>query len=591
VTEEAKTDEENEEMAGDQQRRREQPFTTSSSSGGGSEPGGGRRGGRRGGGEAGPFFVRQTTGLVRQLTAIDVFTWSIIFFPWLTSWAGIFWVTPDYYQNVNYYASLAVWAAIAIVIVILYWQLTAVMPRSGGDYIFISRVLSSPLGFVASFLFFVAILISAGSGSYWAFSEAGTQISFAGQVLSDAALTSVGNFITPGVSSSPDILMAGGLAILAVGAALVVAGGKLFRLVVYSFFGYGVFTMLIVLAIFLTSSHTDFVNAYNSHFSGGVSKVFSDAASSAAGYSPGSSLASIGAVVPLLFVSIGPYPVMQFVGGEIRRPRTSLLYGLVLAEVVSIAVWFGLTYMLDHVIGISFIEAWAIQNGGGGSPLSTVPTAFATVLNPSSVLLWLIVVGLFVGNIGWSWLSLVFISRLFLAWSFDKVVPQALARVSDRFHTPVNAIVVGAVLAIVPMYLQYYTSFISAQVNAIFFYSVVWFLAAISAALLPFRRHDVYEASLGGAPPSTQRSGSRRGGRRIAGIPIISILGVIGAALFAYLGYNSVANPAVGPFQTSAQVVVGMVILIPIVIYAVSYTYHRRKGIDLQMVQSEIPPD
>lgn len=518
--------------------------------------------------------MRQATGLVRQFSALDVFTWSIIFFPWLTSWAGIFWVTPDYYHNVNYYASLGVWAAIAIVIVLLYWQLTAVMPRSGGDYVFISRVLSSPLGFIASFLFFVAILVSAGSGSYWAFSEVGTQLSFAGQVLGDQGIASLGNMLTPGVSSSPELLMAVGVVILAIGAVLVIAGGRLFRLVVYSFFGYGVFTMLLVMVIFLTSSHADFVNAYNAYFQGGVAKVFSDAAKT--GYSSGASLVSLGAVVPLLFVSIGPYPVMQFVGGEIRRPRTSLLYGLVLAEAVSIAIWFGLTYMLDNVIGLPFIEAWAIQNGAGGAPLSTVPTAFATLLNPSSLLLWLIVVGLFIGNIGWSWLSLVFISRLFLAWSFDRVMPQALAKVSDRFHTPVNAIVLGAILAVIPMYLQYFTSFISAQVNAIFFYSVVWFLAAVSAALLPFTRRGLYESATGG---------KRRG------FPMISVLGAVGAALFAYLGYNSVANPAVGPFQVSAQIVVGVVVLVPIGIYAVSYWYHKRRGVDLRLVQSQIPPE
>jgi len=534
-----------------------------------------RDGKRRGESADGRYFVRQATGLVKQFSAVDVFTWSIIFFPWLTSWAGIFWVTPDYYQNVNYYASLAVWAVIAVVIVLLYWQLTSVMPRSGGDYVFISRVLSSPLGFVASFLFFVAILISAGSGSYWAFSEAGTQLAFAGRVLGDKGIASLGDFITPGVSSSPATLMTVGVAILAIGAVLVAAGGRLFRLVVYSFFGYGVFTMLLVMAVFLTSSHADFVRAYDGYFQaqGGVSKVFSDAAS--AGYSPGASLANLGAVVPLLFVSIGPYPVMQFVGGEIRRPRTSLLYGLVLAEGASIAIWFGLTYMLDKVVGLSFIEAWAIQNGGG-APLSTVPTAFATVLNPSGLLLWLIVVGLFIGNIGWSWLSLVFISRLFLAWSFDRVMPQWLSKVSDRFHTPVNAIVIGAVLALIPMYLQYFTSFISAQVNAIFFYSVVWFLAAISAVLLPFTRRDVYESATGG---------------RRRGVPVISVLGAVAAGLFAYLGYNSVANPAVGPFQTSAQLVVGAVVILPVVIYALSYAYHKRRGLDLRLAQSQMPPE
>jgi basic amino acid/polyamine antiporter, APA family len=530
----------------------------------------GKEGERRGESAEGRYFVRQATGLVRQFSAVDVFTWSIIFFPWLTSWAGIFWVTPDYYQNVNYYASLAVWAVIAIVIVLLYWQLTSVMPRSGGDYVFISRVLSSPLGFVASFLFFVAILISAGSGSYWAFSEVGTQLSFAGPVLGDKGMTSLGNFITPAVSSSPATLMAGGVAVLAIGAVLVATGGRLFRMVVYSFFGYGVFAMLLVMAIFLTSSHAEFVDAYNGYFQGGVPKVFSDAAN--AGYSPGASLTNLSAVVPLLFVSIGPYPVMQFVGGEIRRPRTSLLYGLVLAEAASIAIWFGLTYMLDHVIGLPFIEAWTVQNAG----FSTVPTAFATVLNPSSLLLWLIVIGLFIGNIGWSWLSLVFISRLFLAWSFDRVMPKWLSKVSDRFHTPVNAIALGAVLALIPMYLQYFTSFISAQVNAIFFYSVVWFLAAISAALLPFTRRGIYESAT-------------RGKRRR--LPAITVLGLVGAALFAFLGYNSVANPAVGPFQASAQLVVGAVVLLPVAIYALSYWYHKRRGIDLRLAQSQIPPE
>ena len=525
---------------------------------------------RHGESAEGRYFVRQATGLVRQFSAVDVFTWSIIFFPWLTSWAGIFWVTPDYYQNVDYYASLAVWALIAVVIVLLYWQLTSVMPRSGGDYVFISRALSSPLGFVASFLFFVAILISAGSGSYWAFSEAGTQLSFAGKVLGDKGMVTLGNFITPAVTSSPATLMAVGVAILAIGAVLVATGGRLFRMVVYSFFGYGVFTMLLVMAIFLTSSHADFASAYSRYFQGGVPKVFSDAAQ--AGYSPGASLANLGAVVPLLFVSIGPYPVMQFVGGEIRRPRTSLLYGLVLAEAASIAIWFGLTYTLDHVIGLPFIEAWAIQNGG----LSTVPTAFATVLNPSSLLLWLIVAGLFIGNIGWSWLSLVFISRLFLAWSFDRVMPRWLSKVSDGFHTPVNAIVVAAVLALIPMYLQYFTSFITAQVNAVFFYSIVWFLAAVSAVLLPFRRREVYESATGG---------------RRSGVPAMSVLGAVAAGLFAYLGYNSVANPAVGPFQSSAQAVVVAVVLIPIVIYAVSYRYHKRRGLDLRLAHSQIPPE
>ena len=71
-------------------------------------------------------------------------------------------------------------------------------------------------------------------------------------------------------------------------------GGRLFRILVYSFFVYGLFMMVLVLGVFLTHSHSDFVAAYGQLFQGGVSKVFSDAASK--GYSPGASLAQVGAL-------------------------------------------------------------------------------------------------------------------------------------------------------------------------------------------------------------------------------------------------------------------------------------------------------
>lgn len=515
------------------------------------------------------MFVRNATGVVKELSAIDVFAWVVIFFPWLTSWAGIFWVTPDSYLNVNYYASLAVWAVIAVVIVLLYWQLTVVMPKTGGDYVFISRVLSSPLGFVASFLFFVALLISAGAGSFWAFTEAGTQLAFAGRVLNSPWMTSLGNSMTPGIASSAWPLMAGGVLILVLGTVIVMVGRRLLKYTIYVLFGYGALVMLLVLGIFLTSSNAQFVAAYGNYFAGGVRDLMSQAA--AKGYSPGASLANLSAVVPLLFVSIGPYPVMQLVGGEIKRPHRSLFYGLVFAEIFSIAVWVGLTYLLDSRIGISFIEAWTVVNNGS----ATVPTAFATVLNPNITLTWLVVVGLFLGNIGWSWLALAFVSRLFLAWSFDRVIPAWFAKVSERFHTPTTAIAFGAALALVPMYLQYFTSFITTQVNAIFFYSVVWFLAALSAILLPFTRKDIYNLANG------------PGGK----FPTMSVLGAIGAGLFAYLGYNSVVNPAIGPFAGTAEIFTAAVVLTPVALYAASYWCNKRRGIDLLKLHGQLPPD
>ena len=518
------------------------------------------------------LFVREATGLVRELSSLDVFVWSIIYFPWLTSWAGIFWVTPSYYQNVNYYAGLALWAVIAVVIVLLYWQITAVMPRAGGDYIFISRTLNGPIGFVAGFLFLMAVLISASGGSYWAFAESGTQLSFAGQVMNDPGITALGNLITPWTTTNPALLFGIGLIIMAVGGLAIVAGGRVFRIIVYVFFSYGFVVLLFSVIVFLTHSSADFAATYAQYFPGGVPKVFSDAA--AKQYTPGATLANLGAIVPLLFVSIGPYPVMQMVAGEIKNPRRSLLYGLVFAELVSILVWFGLTFLFDHVVGISFLEAWTLTVGGGSS---TVPTVFVSLFYPNKTLLWLMFIGLFIGNIGWSWLGLIFISRLFMAWSFDRVLPSALSRVSDRFHTPYVAVVLGCILACIPMYLTYFTSFITVQVNLVFLFSIVWILTAVSAIILPYRRKSIFETSVAHG--------------KVGGVPILSLLGVLGVILFGYLGYNSTTNSAVGPFALGAQLFILALIIAPLVIYAGSFYYNKSRGLDLRLVFVQLPPE
>jgi hypothetical protein len=126
------------------------------------------------------------------------------------------------------------------------------------------------------------------------------------------------------------------------------------------------------------------------------------------------------------------------------------------------------------------------------------------------------------------------------------------------------------------MYLEFFTSFITAQVNSIFLFAVVWFLTAVSAIILPFRRKSLFESSAGA---------------RIGGMPLISLLGILGAILFAYLGYNSAANPAIGPFAFGSKVFIAVIVITPIILYAASYYYNKSRGIDLRQICGQLPPD
>lgn len=518
-------------------------------------------------------FVREATGLVKQLSWIDVFVWCVIFFPWLTSWSGLFWVTPDSYLHVNYYLSLGIWAITAIVVVVLYWQLTTAMPRSGGDYVFVSRAIASSAGFVASFIFYVALLADpASTGAYWGFSEAGLQLSFSGQIVNNPGITSLGNFISPLTTSSPLTLFAVSAGLLALGAIGIILGGRLFKAIIYGFFGFGAITLVIVMAMFVFNGQSTFAADYAKYFAGGVPGVFTAAA--AVGYSPGYDLATLGLIIPVIFVSLGPFPTMQLVGGEIKNPKRSLLYGAVGAEVASICIFFLMTYLFDHSVGISFLEAWTVTSGGG---FSTVPSALAMVFYPNMALLWIVTAGLFVGNIGWWWLALVFASRIPMAWAFDRVMPSSLAHVSDRFHTPTTAIVVTVLLSIIPMYLIFFTSFISTQLNGTFLFTLAWLISAVAAVVLPFRRKSIFEMSQSTA--------------RLGGIPVISLLGLVSVVVLGYLSYNAFTNPAMGPGAFTARLVILAIIVAPMVIYAVSRYFNMKRGIDLSLLARELPPE
>ncbi len=517
-------------------------------------------------------FVREATGLVKELSWFDVFVWSVIFFPWLTSWSGLFWVTPDYYQNVDYYLSLGAWAVTALVVVVLYWQLTTVMPRSGGDYVFVSRAIASSAGFVASFIFYVALLADpASTGAFWGFSEAGLQLSFSGQILNNPGITNLGNFLSPFTTSSPATLFGLSALLLAVGATGIILGGRVFRMIIYGFFAFGAVTLLVVLGMFVMNGQSAFAADYAKYFAGGVPAVYAAAAKN--GYSTGYDLATLGLIVPVIFVSLGPFPTMQMVGGEIKNPKRSLLYGAVGAELASIAIFLLMTYLFDRSIGISFLEAWTVVNNYS----STVPSALAMVFYPNTALLWIITAGLFVGNIGWWWLALVFASRIPMAWAFDRVVPTQLAHVSDRFHTPTTAIVLTVLLSTIPMYLIFFTSFISTQLNGTFLFTIAWLISAVAAVVLPFRRRSIFERSQSTA--------------KLAGIPVLSLIGVVAIVVLGYLSYNAFTNPAIGPSALSARLVILGVIVASVAIYAVSYYHNKRRGFDLNLLSGELPPE
>jgi hypothetical protein len=114
---------------------------------------------------------------------------------------------------------------------------------------------------------------------------------------------------------------------------------------------------------------------------------------------------------------------------------------------------------------------------------------------------------------------------------------------------------------------------------------VVFTIVSVAAIVFPYRLKGVFE----GSPPIVAK--------KIGGIPVMTILGIIGVLVNVYFGYAT-AQPDVSPppsgtllVQYLAYATVPLTIIAGFLIYAVSYMVRRRQGIFLASVFKEIPPE
>src|SRR2546427_12886706 len=97
------------------------------------------------------LFVRNATGLVRELNAFDAFNlvFSAVLIPvGITQVMGF---TPQFWPHANMLVSFAIATPLVACFGLVYLYFTVLMPRSGGDYVWVSRTLHPSLGFIVNF--------------------------------------------------------------------------------------------------------------------------------------------------------------------------------------------------------------------------------------------------------------------------------------------------------------------------------------------------------------------------------------------------------------------------------------------------------
>ena len=96
------------------------------------------------------LFLRNATGLVRELTPFDAFNlvFSAVLVP--IGFMDVMAFAPEFWPRANLFLSFLIAAPLLTCFGLVYLYFTVLMPRSGGDYVWVSRTLSPFLGFVVN---------------------------------------------------------------------------------------------------------------------------------------------------------------------------------------------------------------------------------------------------------------------------------------------------------------------------------------------------------------------------------------------------------------------------------------------------------
>jgi basic amino acid/polyamine antiporter, APA family len=528
-------------------------------------------------------FARKASGLVRSFSPTDALFYNILAInPFLVAQLS-FTTMAVAFLGANLWLAILICGTLCIPEAIVYAQLTTLMPRSGGDYVFQSRILG---GGVATFFTFSGIILAEVAAVLLVISVGLSQI-FApflttiGAYYHSHALVSVATWL-----GGKTGFVVSGFAILAWIAIINYRGLRIYAIVQRWVFYVAAGGLLAVFAIMLFSTHADFVNGLNSfmrqHY--GVKDAYHSILSASHVHAGFSFSATMYATVLAAFAFIFPaWGVMQ--AGEIKRAgagRTNL-FSIVGAEIISVLIALAAVLLLLGRVGSDFLVAAGNLSFNDPShyplPVSPFFGFFASMIHASPPLAWLV----FVTSFAWFWMwapnLMVATTRVLIAMSFDRMLPEWLGKVSLRSRAPVNAITVTVVgcAAFIIVYV-FVTSLITLLASLVLLTITCFAVTMVAGGLLPWVRPDLYKQA-----PGLVRA-------RVLGVPLITVSGAIFFAYAVFVDYACLSQDALGVNSTKGLVFVGGVYAVSAAVYLSAAYYRKKKDrFDLSIMYRELP--
>jgi amino acid transporter len=535
-------------------------------------------------------FARKTSGLVKELGAFDSFAINLISLGPGPAFA-LFLTILVFVPGVNLMWALLAAALVGVPVVVTYAIMAIEMPRSGGEYVYPSRLLHPYLGIVSGVARMVNVIVYAAILPFW-FSTlvVGPGLASWGALANNTGFFNLGNSLTlfSPTQNNLSIVIIGEIATFVLMALYIVMKPRL----AFNLFSALLILELIGLAVSLGLlfgvGHTGFVNSVNSYMAGQgyTGNYYQDTAAYGASQfgTYGSVFGNTLIFIPLVFAFYYMFTTApNYIAGEFQRSSRSIRLGMTASYALSIIFAAAIVFAFEQVVGMDFLNGvvqTSLYFAGGTTGPTPMPFAPGLVSVPmmaaggNNIVLGLVFLGAASWYLLWMILGFYIFSRYALSFSLDRMFPKALSSVSRRTHSPWAGIVVLSVLGaiLLPLVTYDYTSVYYPLIYLLFFLPMITVsLTSLSLIRLGMQKHRALYGVVG----------------------VISFLGTAGSAyLVSTLPLLGAAAGFTLSNQATSYVTILAILIGSAVWYYAARAYNlRRHGVDVAMAFKQLPPD
>ena len=521
------------------------------------------------------LFSRESSGLVRvgspwRMLLLNVANIGVVYIMFT------YWAHPAVFPESNLLIAIPVAASMAIFFNLLYGMFSAIMPRTGSEYVFLSRTFHPAIGFMASFAAATSQAFYVGIGGYWISQYVlGPLFTSYGAVTGNATIASIGAW-----ASDPQTHFLFGTLFVVLVAALNIRGLRAYLRFQDINWVIGALTGLLLVVIFLFASQAAFQAGFDRYAAATGIPTYQGTLDLArdSGMPTGFSLKDTLGIIPIIWLVAW---ASTYIGGEVRTPVKTQLRATVGGMLLYAAIAFGLWFAISRPVTTEFNQAltWLSYNYAGDQTVEAYPVfiLYAGVLIDNLALFLLVGAGLVLWSYLWIPSAMLIATRAMFAWSFDRVMPDKLSAVHPRYNSPWVAIIVVAVVGELFLVL-YHVGVFQFLTPALAYYVVFW-LVSLCGVVFPFlpRTRPLLE----GSPVDI----------RVLGIPLMAICGVVGLVFFTIGLWFMLTNDLLFLNSQSQLITTASQFLVPLVLFFVAKWYRARQGLPIDAAFREIPPE